>query len=63
MFAHVQAMLSGGAPLKKDPMYVSQIWALRDEIDGHVRSLEALGVSGEKCELFHSPSILSQIFS
>lgn len=45
----------------KGPKYVTQLWSLRDDILTHIRSLEALGVSGKQCEIFLTPIILSRL--
>ncbi|XP_037778187.1 uncharacterized protein LOC119574962 [Penaeus monodon] len=59
-FAHVQALLNYKSSVKgKGPKYVSSLWNLRDELLTHIRSLEALGVSGEQCEVFLTPIILA----
>ncbi len=62
IFHHVQALLSGSVPVKsKGSKYVSSLWGLRDEFLSHIRSLEALGVSGKQCETFLTPIILSRL--
>ncbi|XP_050706794.1 uncharacterized protein LOC126992176 [Eriocheir sinensis] len=62
IFAHVQSLLSGHVLGKaKGPKYVTQLWSLRDEILTHIRSLEALGVSGKQCKIFLTPIILSRL--
>lgn len=62
VFHHVQALLNGGVPLKsKGSKYVSRLWSMRDEFMTHIRSLEALGVSGKQCETFLTPIILSRL--
>ncbi|XP_037780314.1 uncharacterized protein LOC119576743 [Penaeus monodon] len=59
-FAHVQALLNYKSSVKgKGPKYVSSLWNLSDELLTHIRSLEALGVSGEQCEVFLTPIILA----
>lgn len=62
IFHHVQALLNGSIPVKsKGPKYVSRLWSMRDEFLTHIRSLEALGVSGKQCETFLTPIILSRL--
>ncbi len=57
IFAHVQALLCGHVNLNQNgTKSVAQLWKLRDEILTHIRSLEALGVSGKQCEVFLTPS-------
>lgn len=54
--------LNGSIPVKsKGPKYVSRLWSMRDEILTHIRSLEALNVSGKQCETFLTPIILSRL--
>lgn len=60
IFHHVQALLSGNVPVKsKGSKYVSSLWGMHDEFLTHIRSLEALGVSGKQCATFLTPIILS----
>lgn len=62
IFAHVQALLCGHVNLTQSgTKSVAQLWKLRDEILTHIRSLEALGVSGKQCEVFLTPIILSRL--
>ena len=62
IFAHVQALLNGKVPVKAGgPKYVSLLWNLQDELLTHIRSLEALGVSGKQCEVFLTPIILARL--
>ena len=62
IFQHVQSLLSSSTPVKsKGPKYVSRLWSMRDEFLTHIRSLEALKVSGKQCETFLTPIILSRL--
>ncbi|XP_064108040.1 uncharacterized protein LOC135216590 [Macrobrachium nipponense] len=62
IFAHVQALLNGKVPVKAGgPKYVYLLWNLQDELLTHIKSLEALGVSGKQCEVFLTPIILSRL--
>lgn len=62
IFAHVQALLCGHVNLNQNgTKSVAQLWKLRDEILTHIRSLEALGVSGKQWEVFLTPIIPSRL--
>ncbi|XP_042871087.1 uncharacterized protein LOC122252606 [Penaeus japonicus] len=62
IFTHVQALLNGKLSIStSSEKSVTQLWKLRDEILTHVRSLEALGVTGKQCEVFLTPIILSRL--
>jgi len=62
IFAHVQALLDGHVNINvSGPKGVAQLWKLRDEILIHIRSLEALGITGKQCEVFLTPIILSRL--
>ncbi|XP_042890905.1 uncharacterized protein LOC122265587 [Penaeus japonicus] len=62
IFTHVQALLNGKLSISTSgEKTVTQLWKLRDEILTHVRSLEALGVTGKQCEVFLTPIILSRL--
>ena len=62
IFAHVQALLNGKVPVKAgSPKYVSLLWNLQDELLMHIRSLEALGVSGKQWEVFLTLIIHSRL--
>ncbi|XP_068229312.1 LOW QUALITY PROTEIN: uncharacterized protein [Palaemon carinicauda] len=62
IFAHVQALLNGEVNINvSGPKGVAQLWKLRDDILIHIRSLEALGITGKQCEVFLTPIILSRL--
>ncbi|KAK3892841.1 hypothetical protein Pcinc_003312 [Petrolisthes cinctipes] len=62
IFAHVQALLNGQVNISSGGQKgVAQLWKLRDDILVHIRSLEALGVTGKQCEVFLTPIILSRL--
>ncbi|XP_064083097.1 uncharacterized protein LOC135199108 [Macrobrachium nipponense] len=56
------ALLNGQVNINvSGPKGVAQLWKLRDDILIHIRSLEALGVTGKQCEVFLTPIILSRL--
>ena len=57
IFAHIQGLLSLASPSTKGCAPLSVLWKMQDELLSHVRSLEALGISGEKYGLFLTPVI------
>ena len=57
IFCHLQKLLSLPVPAT-DP---SKLWQLLDELQGHVRSLEVLGVTGEQYGVVLTPIILSRL--
>ena len=62
VFAHVQALLNiKKTPLLKGPKYVEQLWHLQSELLSHIRSLKALEVTEELCQIFLTPIIFSQL--
>ena len=64
IFAHVIALLElmmKKTPLVKGPKYVEQLWSLQSQLLSHIRSLEALNVSGQECQIFLTPIILLQL--
>ena len=62
IFAHIQALLNISLPGKTpNTKYVSSLWKLQDDLLTHVRSLEALGVSGAQYGVFMTPVILSRL--
>ncbi|XP_068232198.1 uncharacterized protein [Palaemon carinicauda] len=62
IFAHVQALLNGEVNINvSGSKGVAQLWKLRDDILIHIRSLEALGITGKQCEVFLTPIILSRL--
>ncbi|XP_064113307.1 uncharacterized protein LOC135219976 [Macrobrachium nipponense] len=61
-FCSCQALLTGQVNINvSGPKGVAQLWKLRDDILIHIRSLEALGVTGKQCEVFLTPIILSRL--
>ena len=61
-YTHIQALLHLQPPPKcQGSRYVKQLWGFRDEILNHVRSLETLGVEGEKSEAILTPIIVSRL--
>ena len=62
VFAHIQALLGLSMPSKpQGSKYVSALRKLQDDLLTHIRSLEALGVSGSEYGLFLTPLILSRL--
>ena len=62
VYAHVSALLDiEKVPNVKGPKYLEQLRNLQTEITSHVRSLEALKVTGEQCATFLVPIILKQL--
>ena len=63
IFAHIQALLCLSMPSKPQgsKYYVSALRKMQDELQTHIRSLEALGVSGDEYGLFLTPVILSRL--
>lgn len=63
IFAHIQALLGLSMPSKPQgsKCYVSALRKLQDDLLTHIRSLEALGVSGSEYGLFLTPVILSRL--
>ena len=60
--SHVQALMNIRCPTNtKDSTYVTKLWEFRDEILTHTRGLESLEISGEQCEVFLVPIILSRL--
>ncbi|XP_064081091.1 uncharacterized protein LOC135197843 [Macrobrachium nipponense] len=64
-FTYLLSLLEGDAKNVNinvsGPKGVAQLWKLRDDILIHIRSLEALGVTGKQCEVFLTPIILSRL--
>ena len=56
ILTHIQDLLS--LTLQADPTVV-QLWEFYNTIQTHVRSLEALGVAGQQCDLFLTPIVLA----
>ncbi|KAJ8021190.1 hypothetical protein HOLleu_38316 [Holothuria leucospilota] len=61
IFAHIQALLNLSPPQSKGRLTLPVLWNMQDELLAHVRSLESLGISGEKYGFFLTPVILSRI--
>ena len=63
IFTHIQALLNmdTGLDLHTQSSTASELWGIRDELNAHVRSLEALGVNGEKYGVILTPLILSRL--
>ncbi|KAJ8042348.1 hypothetical protein HOLleu_13378 [Holothuria leucospilota] len=61
IFAHIQGLLSLASPSTKGRAPLSMLWKMQDELLSHIRSLETLGISGEKYGLFLTPVILSRL--
>jgi hypothetical protein len=59
VFAHIQALLTLTVPVRGKQ--VSTLWKLQDELLGHIRSLEALGIDGQQYGVFLTPVILSRL--
>lgn len=50
-----------GSDLQTESSKTSELWGIRDELSAHVRSLEALGVNGEKYGVILTHLILSRL--
>ena len=61
IFAHIQGLLNLSPPDPKGRLKVPTLWKMQDELLAHVRSLEALGITGDKYGLFLTPVILSRL--
>ena len=61
IFAHIQGLLSLASPATKGRAPLPMLWKMQDELLSHVRSLEALGINGEKYGLFLTPVILRRL--
>lgn len=63
IFAHTQALLNLSLPSRPQvpKYYVSALRKLQDKILTHIRSLEALGVSGNDYGIFLIPVMLSRL--
>jgi hypothetical protein len=57
IFEHIQALLHVSCP----KVTVKSLWALKNDLDAHVHSLEALGVTGESYGVILTPVILSRL--
>ena len=58
IFTHIQKFLHLSVPSK---CTVSALWKLNDELQAHIRSLEALGIDGKQYGVILTPMILSQM--
>lgn len=58
IFAHIQDLLNISVPKSSK---VSVLWKLQDELQSHVRSLEALEVTGSQFGVILTPLILSRL--
>lgn len=62
IFAHVQGLLNISLPPRaKGAGQCESLWKLQDQLLCHVRSLEGLGISGDKYGVVLSPIILSKL--
>ncbi len=62
IFAHIQALLNIDMPVKSSgSKYISSLWKMQDQLNSHVRSLEALGVKGDQYGVVLTPVILSRL--
>ena len=61
IFAHIQALLHLSPAQSKGRLTLPVLWNMQDELLAHVRSLESLGISGEKYGFFLTPVILSRL--
>ena len=58
VFSHIEELLNISVP--KQPR-VSVLWELNDKLQAHVRSLEALGITGEQYGVLLCPVIISRL--
>lgn len=62
IFAHIQALLNINMPTKSSgSKYIASLWKMQDQLNTHVRSLEALGVKGGQYGVVLTPVILSRL--
>ncbi|KAK3873849.1 hypothetical protein Pcinc_021180 [Petrolisthes cinctipes] len=62
IFAHIQALLNIEMPVKSSGFkYIASLWKMQDELNSHIRSLEALGVKGDQYGVVLTPVILSRL--
>lgn len=62
IFAHIQALLNTSLLSKSTGnKYIASLWKLHDQLNTHVRSLEALGVEGTQYGVVLTPVILSRL--
>ena len=60
IFAHIQNLLNVSTP-SANKNKVSSLWTLQDDLLAHIRSLEALGVTGSQYGVILTPLILSRL--
>ena len=58
VFSHRQELLTLSVPRKPS---VTDLWRMYDDLQAHVRSLDALGISGEQYGVVLTPLILSRL--
>ena len=58
IFSHLQELLTLSVPRKPS---VTDLWRMYDDLQAHVRSLDALGISGEHYGVVLTPLILSRL--
>ncbi|XP_063851761.1 uncharacterized protein LOC135095052 [Scylla paramamosain] len=61
IFAHIQALLNIDMPVKSSGSKYISLWKMQDQLNSHVRSLEALGVKGDQYGVVLTPVILSRL--
>ena len=62
IFAHIQALLNISMLNKSaGNKYIASLWKLHDQLNTHVRSLEALGVKGSQYGVVLTPVLLSRL--
>ena len=57
-FAHIQELLAVEVPTRPS---VADLWSVYNSVKAHVRSLEALGITGEQFGVILTPLILSRL--
>ena len=57
IFSHIQELLN----IKIPNMQISSLWKMQDDLLSHVRSLEALGITGRQFGVILTPVILSRL--
>ena len=60
IFSHIQELLNVNIASNKQSK-VAALWQLQDNLQAHIRSLEALGVRGEEYGVILTPLILSRL--
>ena len=61
IFTHIQELLSMKTTESASSDTTASLWALQDALMSHMRSLEGLGVSGDKYGVILTPLILSRL--